>query len=49
MQGTLIETLLEARPTLFFGVPRVFEKIEEKMKSIAASNGYLKQKIGNKK
>lgn len=31
MQGTgsLIETLKEAMPTEFLGVPRIFEKLEE--------------------
>jgi len=45
LQGSLIEYLKEARPTFFFSVPRVWEKIEEKMKLIAASNGWLKTKI----
>ena len=27
--GTLIDTLREARPTEFLGVPRIFEKFEE--------------------
>lgn len=36
LQGTLVETLREVRPTFFFSVPRVWEKIEEKMKLMAA-------------
>jgi long-chain-fatty-acid--CoA ligase ACSBG len=32
LQGSLVETLREVRPTFFFSVPRVWEKIEEKMK-----------------
>lgn len=28
MQGTLVETLTDVRPTMFLGVPRVWEKIE---------------------
>ena len=32
LKGTLLETLKEARPTIFFGVPRVWEKIMEGMK-----------------
>lgn len=37
LQGTLVETLSWARPTLFFAVPRVWEKFEDKLKEIAAS------------
>lgn len=46
LQGTLVETLLETRPTYFFGVPRVWEKIEEKMKSVAAQNSAVKKALG---
>lgn len=37
-----METLLVARPTVFLGVPRVWEKIYEKMQTIARNNGKLK-------
>lgn len=47
LQGSLVETLQEIRPTIFFSVPRVWEKIEEKMKSVAANNGFLKTAIAN--
>ena len=30
----LFQTLVEAKPTLFFGVPRVYEKIQEKMMEV---------------
>jgi long-chain-fatty-acid--CoA ligase ACSBG len=46
LQGSLVETLKEVRPTFFFSVPRVWEKMEEKMKIIAASNGAIKTAIG---
>ena len=46
LKGSLGATLQAARPTLFVGVPRVYEKIEEKMKSIGASVTGLKKKIG---
>lgn len=29
LQGTLIDNLKVAKPTIFFGVPRVWEKIKE--------------------
>jgi long-chain-fatty-acid--CoA ligase ACSBG len=34
LKGTLTDTLKEVQPTLFFGVPRVWEKIQEKMVAI---------------
>ena len=45
LQGTLIQTLLQARPTYFFAVPRIWEKMEEKLKEIAASKPEILQKI----
>merc|ERR1719347_2041134 len=46
LQGTLLKTLVEAKPTLFFGVPRVYEKIQEKMLEIGKKNTGLKKKVG---
>ena len=46
LQGTLVDTLLEVKPTFFFGVPRVWEKIEEKMKAVAANNSAIKKALG---
>lgn len=47
MKGTLVQTLTKARPTFFLGVPRVFEKIQEKMMSVAAQSGALKKVVGS--
>jgi long-subunit acyl-CoA synthetase (AMP-forming) len=47
LKGTLTETLKEALPTLFFGVPRVWEKIYEKMVAVGRQNKGLKQDIGD--
>jgi len=37
LKGTLVETLKEVRPTIFFGVPRVWEKIYMKMQEVAST------------
>ncbi|XP_018376154.1 PREDICTED: long-chain-fatty-acid--CoA ligase ACSBG2-like [Trachymyrmex cornetzi] len=42
LKGTLINTLLVAQPTIFLGVPRVWEKIYGKMQEKAYSNGVIK-------
>ena len=41
LQGTLLKTLVEAKPTLFFGVPRVYEKIQEKMMEVSKWPGII--------
>lgn len=33
LRGTLIDYLLEVRPVVFLGVPRIFEKMEEKVRA----------------
>lgn len=45
MQGTLIDTLLWCRPTQFFGVPRIWEKFEDKLKEVAASKPQFMQNL----
>lgn len=47
LKGTLTVTMKEVRPTFFFGVPRVWEKIEEKMAQIGRSNTGLKKTLGD--
>jgi long-subunit acyl-CoA synthetase (AMP-forming) len=39
------ENLLEIRPTVFFGVPRVWEKIQSKMMAAGSQNSPLMKKI----
>ncbi|KAK2580670.1 hypothetical protein KPH14_007772 [Odynerus spinipes] len=42
LKGSLVDTLTVAKPTIFLGVPRVWEKIYEKMQLVARSNGRIK-------
>lgn len=41
LSGTLVQTLSWARPSFFLAVPRIWEKMEEKLKEIGASKGAL--------
>lgn len=45
LSGSLIETMKEVRPTVFMGVPRIYEKMEEKMKALGASVGTIAKKL----
>ncbi|KAK6624750.1 hypothetical protein RUM44_011610 [Polyplax serrata] len=45
LKGGLIKTLLEVKPTRFLGVPRIWEKIAEKMKMVGAEAGFIKRHI----
>ena len=46
LQGALVENLREVRPTLFFGVPRIWEKIEEKIKATEEKNSSFENRLG---
>ncbi|XP_074059870.1 long-chain-fatty-acid--CoA ligase ACSBG2-like isoform X2 [Macrotis lagotis] len=45
LKGTLPGTLREVRPTAFLGVPRVWEKMQEKMKEAGASASSFRKKV----
>ena len=45
LRGSLGATLKYVRPTVFFGVPRVWEKIYDKMQMVAKESKGLKKKI----
>ena len=45
LKGTLKETLIEAKPTVFFAVPRVWEKFAEAMQAKGKEITGLKAKI----
>ncbi|XP_038079332.1 long-chain-fatty-acid--CoA ligase ACSBG2-like [Patiria miniata] len=47
LKGTLVNTLKEVRPTGFIGVPRVWEKIQEKLKAVSANNSNFRKKIAD--
>jgi len=45
LKGSLKQTLCAARPTVFFGVPRVFEKFAEALQAVGAKTTGLKKKV----
>ncbi|XP_062308698.1 long-chain-fatty-acid--CoA ligase ACSBG2 isoform X2 [Osmerus eperlanus] len=45
LKGSLVNTLKEVRPTAFMGVPRVWEKMQEKMKSIGAKSSTVRRRV----
>lgn len=47
LKGQLVETLKEVRPTLFLGVPRVWEKVAERMQQLGAEQTGIKKWISN--
>lgn len=44
-QGSLLKTLQEVRPTRILAVPRVWEKIYEKMQEVGRQSGAIKRAI----
>eukprot|EP01041_Mallomonas_annulata_P003978 gene3978-7922_t len=45
LKGTLSNTLRDVHPTIFFGVPRVWEKIQEKMMQLGRESTGLKKSL----
>nr|XP_046241367.1 long-chain-fatty-acid--CoA ligase ACSBG2-like isoform X1 [Scatophagus argus] len=48
LKGSLGTTLKEARPTCFLGVPRVWEKMQEKMKAVGAKASPLRKSVADR-
>ncbi|XP_033858027.1 long-chain-fatty-acid--CoA ligase ACSBG2-like isoform X1 [Acipenser ruthenus] len=47
LKGSLAITLKEVRPTAFMGVPRVWEKMQEKMKSVGAKSSTVQRRVAS--
>ncbi|KAM7415789.1 hypothetical protein PAMA_018043 [Pampus argenteus] len=47
LKGSLGATLKEVRPTSFMGVPRVWEKMQEKMKAIGAKSSPMRKRVAD--
>ncbi|XP_034450662.1 long-chain-fatty-acid--CoA ligase ACSBG2-like [Hippoglossus hippoglossus] len=47
LKGSLGTTLKEAHPTYFMGVPRVWEKMQEKMRAIGAKGSPLRKRVAD--
>lgn len=47
LKGSLSHTLKASKPTIFFGVPRVWEKMEETIKAIGKNNKGIKKMLAD--
>ncbi|XP_054444306.1 long-chain-fatty-acid--CoA ligase ACSBG1 [Pteronotus mesoamericanus] len=45
LQGSLVDTLREVQPTSHMGVPRVWEKIMERIQQVAAQSSFIRRKM----
>ncbi|XP_019495657.1 PREDICTED: long-chain-fatty-acid--CoA ligase ACSBG1 isoform X5 [Hipposideros armiger] len=45
LKGSLVDTLREVQPTSHMGVPRVWEKIMERIQEVAAQSGFIRRKM----
>ncbi|XP_056233183.1 long-chain-fatty-acid--CoA ligase ACSBG2-like isoform X1 [Seriola aureovittata] len=47
LKGSLATTMREVRPTYFLGVPRVWEKIQEKIRAIGAKASPMRKRVAD--
>ncbi|XP_067824331.1 long-chain-fatty-acid--CoA ligase ACSBG2 isoform X2 [Heptranchias perlo] len=47
LKGSLVNTMKEVRPTAFMGVPRVWEKMQEKMKTVGAKSSAVRRQVAS--
>ncbi len=47
LSGSILQTLLYAQPSGLFAVPRIWEKIEEKIKDQVSKSNFIRKKICN--
>jgi len=47
MKGSLTKSMQDVRPTFFFGVPRVWEKIQEKLVALGRESAGVKKALGS--
>ena len=46
LQGSLAATLNYVKPTVFFAVPRVYEKFEDKIRAGLKDASFIKKRLG---